>query len=94
MCQKRPITVSKETYYSVKRDLLQSQKRLIGAARLASDEVLRTCVKRDVLQNHKRPIIQPKETYWRRALGSVYMCQKSPIVEPKETYYRAKRDIV
>jgi len=26
-CQKRPITVSKETYYSVKRDLLQCQKR-------------------------------------------------------------------
>jgi hypothetical protein len=28
-CQKRPITVSKETYYSVKRDLLQCQKRPI-----------------------------------------------------------------
>ena len=27
MCQKRPTTVSKETYYSVKRDLLQCQKR-------------------------------------------------------------------
>jgi hypothetical protein len=26
-CQKRPATVSKETYYSVKRDLLQCQKR-------------------------------------------------------------------
>ena len=26
-CQKRPTTVSKETYYSVKRDLLQRQKR-------------------------------------------------------------------
>jgi hypothetical protein len=26
-CQKRPTTVSKETYYSVKRDLLQCQKR-------------------------------------------------------------------
>ena len=26
-CQKRPITVSKETYYSVKRDLVQCQKR-------------------------------------------------------------------
>ncbi len=25
-CQKRPTTVSKETYYSVKRDLLQCQK--------------------------------------------------------------------
>jgi hypothetical protein len=29
LCQKRPITVSKETYYSVKRDLLQCQKRPI-----------------------------------------------------------------
>ena len=28
-CQKRPITVSKETYYSVKRDLVQCQKRPI-----------------------------------------------------------------
>ena len=28
-CQKRPITASKETYYSVKRDLLQRQKRPI-----------------------------------------------------------------
>ena len=27
--RKRPITVSKETYYSVKRDLLQCQKRPI-----------------------------------------------------------------
>ena len=27
MCQKRPTTVSKETYYGVKRDLLQCQKR-------------------------------------------------------------------
>jgi hypothetical protein len=27
-CQKRPTIVSKETYYSVKRDLLQCQKAL------------------------------------------------------------------
>jgi len=26
LCQKRPITVSNETYYSVKRDLLQSEE--------------------------------------------------------------------
>jgi hypothetical protein len=26
-CEKRPTTASKETYYSVKRDLLQCQKR-------------------------------------------------------------------
>jgi hypothetical protein len=27
LCQKRPSTLSKETYYSVKRDLVQCQKR-------------------------------------------------------------------
>jgi hypothetical protein len=32
-CEKRPITVSKETYYSVKRDLLQCQKRPITEGR-------------------------------------------------------------
>ena len=32
-CQKRPITVSKETYYSVKRYLLQCQKRPITVSR-------------------------------------------------------------
>jgi hypothetical protein len=30
-CQKRPISVSKETYISVKRDLYQCQKRPISA---------------------------------------------------------------
>ena len=32
-CQKRPITVSKETYYRVKRDLLQCQKRPITVSK-------------------------------------------------------------
>jgi hypothetical protein len=32
-CQKRPITVSKGTYYSVKRDLLQCQKRPITVSK-------------------------------------------------------------
>ena len=32
-CQKRPITVSKETYYSVKRDLLQCQNRPITVSK-------------------------------------------------------------
>ena len=32
-CQKRPITLSKETYYSVKRDLLQCQKRPITVSK-------------------------------------------------------------
>jgi hypothetical protein len=49
-CQKRPITVSKETYYSVKRDLLQCQKRPITV----SKETFYS-VKRDLLQCQKRP---------------------------------------
>jgi hypothetical protein len=32
-CQKRPITVSKETHYSVKRDPLQCQKRPITVSK-------------------------------------------------------------
>jgi hypothetical protein len=32
-CQNRPITVSKETYFSVKRDLLQCQKRPISVSK-------------------------------------------------------------
>jgi hypothetical protein len=45
VCQKRPSTVSKEAYFSVKRDLLQCQKRVITVSK-------ETCysVKRDVLQ--------------------------------------------
>ncbi len=35
-CQKRPITVSKETYYRVKRDLLQCQKRPITVSKECS----------------------------------------------------------
>jgi hypothetical protein len=42
VCQKRPITVSKETHYSVKRDLLQCQKRPITV----SKETLLQCQKR------------------------------------------------
>jgi hypothetical protein len=46
MCQKRPITVSKETYYSVKRDLLQCQKRHITKQNAPKAE---------------RPRVQPKQ---------------------------------
>ncbi len=46
MCQKRPITVSKETYYSVKRDLLQCQKRPITKQNAPKAE---------------RPRVQPKQ---------------------------------
>ena len=44
-CPKRPTTVSKETYYSVKRDLLQCQKR----PTTVSKETYYS-VKRDLLQ--------------------------------------------
>jgi hypothetical protein len=50
MCQKRPSTVSKETYYSVKRDLVQCQK----IPSTVSKETYYS-VKRDLLQCQKRP---------------------------------------
>ena len=49
-CQKRPITVSKEIYYSVKRDLLVSKRPIT-----ASKENYYS-VKRDLLQRQKKPI--------------------------------------
>jgi hypothetical protein len=57
-CQKRPITVSKDTYYSVKRHLLQCQKRPITVSKETYYSV-----KRDLLQCQKRPITVSKETY-------------------------------
>ena len=50
--------VSKETYYSVKRDLLQCQKR----PTTVSKETFYS-VKRDLLQCQKRPTSVSKETY-------------------------------
>jgi hypothetical protein len=44
-CQKRPITVSKEAYYSVKRDLLQCQRRPITVSKETYYSV-----KRDLIQ--------------------------------------------
>jgi hypothetical protein len=43
-CQKRPITVSKETYDSVKRDLLECQKRGRDMSLSPSDLVIGTGV--------------------------------------------------
>jgi ribosomal protein S27AE len=67
--QKRPITLSKgtyegaklskETYYSVKRDLVQCQKRPITVSKETYYSV-----KRDLLQCQKRPITVSKETYY------------------------------
>ena len=59
-CQKRPTTVSKENYYSVKRDLPQCQKR----PTTVSKETYYS-VKRDLLQCQKRqrrPTSVSKET--------------------------------
>ncbi len=57
--QKGPTRVSKETYYSVKRDLLKCQKR----PTIASKE---TCysVTRHLLECEKRPTKVSKETYY------------------------------
>jgi len=53
-------SMSKETYYSVKRDLLQCQKR----PTTVSKETYYS-VKRDLLQCQKRPTTESKETYYR-----------------------------
>jgi hypothetical protein len=61
LCQKRPITVSKETYYSVKRQRKTEEDR--GRQRKTEED--RNCyVKRDLLQCQKRPITVSKETYY------------------------------
>jgi hypothetical protein len=51
--QARIYTVSKETYYSVKRDLQQCQKR----------PAVRRC-RREYIQCQKRPTTVSKETYY------------------------------
>jgi len=53
-------SVSKETSYSVKRDLLQCQKKPITVSKETYYSV-----KRDLLQCQKRPITVSKETYYR-----------------------------
>jgi len=67
-CQKRPLTVSKETSYSVKRDLLQCQKRPLTVSKETSYSV-----KRDLLQCQKRPLTVSKETYYSVHL-SLHVC--------------------
>ena len=71
--------MSKETYYSVKRDLLQCQKRIFvfRDIELRSNHHNMTyySVKRALLQCQKRPTTVSKETYYsvKRAL---LQCQK------------------
>ena len=57
---RRPTTLSKETYYSVKRDLLHCQKRPTAVSKETYYSV-----KRDLLQCQKRPTTVSKETYYR-----------------------------
>jgi len=69
-CEKRPITIWKETYYNMKRDLLQYEKRPITTriTCLYFKRLSRLCIatnmKRDLLAYEKRPITIWKETYY------------------------------
>jgi hypothetical protein len=88
--------MSKETHYSVKRDLLQCQKRPTGPIYVCMLQY----VKRDPLQCQKRPITVSKETYWSYICVYVTICagplfaskrdplecQKRPIRVSKETH--------
>jgi len=85
--------VSKGTYYSVKRDLLQCQKR---PATVPSHETAHS-------QGQKRPTTVSKETYYsvkrdllqyrhtrrrtRKAKRDLLQCQKRPTTVSKETCY-------
>ena len=66
------LPVSEETYYSVKRDLLQCQKR----PTTVSKETYYS-VKRDLLQCQKRPTTVSKETYY-SVKRDLLQCQKRP----------------
>jgi hypothetical protein len=92
--------VSKETYYSVKRDLLQCQKRPTTMSKetcystvtrdgaLARPKETYYSVKRDLLQCQKRPATVPShETAHSQG-------QKRPTTVSKETYYSVKRDLL
>jgi hypothetical protein len=70
----RDLLVSKETYYSVKRDLLHCQKRPIT---VSQETYYR--VKRDILQSQKRPSTVSKETLY-SVKRDLLQCQKRPVV--------------
>ena len=78
-------SVSKETYYSVKRDLLQCQKR----PTTVSKETYYS-VKRDLLQCQKGPTTVSKETYY-SVKRDLLQCQKRPTTVSKRTYYSVNR---
>jgi hypothetical protein len=85
-----PTTVSKETYYSVKRDLLQWGD---GYRYTAAGAHAYYSVKRDLLQCQKRPTTVgrwiPLYSSWRARL---LQCQKRPTTVSKETYYSGEMD--
>ena len=72
---------------SVKRDLLQCQKR----PTTVSKETYYS-VKRDLLQCQKRPTTVSKETYY-SVKRDLLQCQRRPTTVSKETYYSVKRDL-
>ena len=96
LCQKRPTTVSKETYYY--RDLLQCQKRPTTVSK-------ETYYYRDLLLCQKRPTTISKRVGQRGnrcggrlAFDSIkrdlLLCHKRPTTVSKETYYSVKRDLL
>jgi hypothetical protein len=88
--------VSKETSYSVKRDLLQCQKRPLTVC-VCLCVCVCVCVMHDVLAQHscvcvcvcvcqKRPLTVSKETSY-SVKRDLLQCQKRPLTVSKETYY-------
>jgi len=69
----------KETYYSVKRDLLQCQKRPSTVSKETYYSVKRDLLQcqRDLLQCQKRPTTVSKETYY-SVKRNLLQCQKRP----------------
>jgi hypothetical protein len=72
--------VSKETYYSVKRDLLEVERADIGSSHPGLPSGLHS-VKRDLLQCQKRPTTVSKETYY-SGLHSASAARGSFGIEP------------
>ena len=76
-CQKSPIRMAKETYYSDKRGLM----------RLAVSKETYSYGKRDLFIWQKRPIHMAKETY-SYGKRDLFIWQKRPNPTAKETYTR------
>jgi hypothetical protein len=97
--------MSKETYYSVKRDLLQCQKRPTTVSKETYYSVKRDLLPRGLctslnhalsgepLSDVKRDLLVSKETYY-SVKRDLLQCQKRPTTVSKETYYSVKREAV